>query len=92
MVVADDQLDAVEASFLQSTEKLPPMHFCLAQGDTHTQQATVPLGSDSHGDDHRDAFAADSKSRRKVRRAEGELCNTAFIELHRLFDVKEDSS
>ena len=51
VVVADDELDAVETALLQALEELAPMDFGFAQGDADAQDGAFALGVDAQGDE-----------------------------------------
>jgi len=53
MVVADDQLDAVHASFLMALKELSPVSLCLTHSDTAAEDRPFAIGGDSDGGEHR---------------------------------------
>ena len=51
VVVADDELEAVETALLQALEEVAPMDFGFAQGDADAQDGAFALGVDAQGDE-----------------------------------------
>jgi len=47
MVVADDELDAVQAALLQALEELAPMGLGFTEGDADAQDGAFALGVDA---------------------------------------------
>ena len=64
VIVADDELGAVEATLLERTEEVAPVSLCLAQGDADAEDGSVPGDIDADGDQdssiENHAIAADS--------------------------------
>src|SRR5450759_4269383 len=50
VVVADDELDAVETALLQALEELAPMGFGFTEGDADAQDRAFTFGVDAQGD------------------------------------------
>ena len=51
VVVADDELEAVQTALLQALEEVAPMDFGFAQGDADAQDGALALGVDAQGDE-----------------------------------------
>ena len=52
MVVADDQVHAVQAALLQAGEEGAPVDFGFAEGRADTQDGAFAVGPDAQGDEH----------------------------------------
>jgi hypothetical protein len=51
VVVADNELEAVEAARLQALEELAPMDFGFTESDAEAQDGAFALGVDAQGDE-----------------------------------------
>jgi len=50
VIIADDELGAMEATFLERAEEVPPVGLSVAQGDADAEDGSVPGGIDADGD------------------------------------------